>query len=313
MTFHIAPSNVPVNFAYSLVTALLAGNASVVRVSSKDFEQTRIICDAVDQLLEQPDHSFLKQYISVVRYPHIQEINDMFSEMCDVRVIWGGDNTIFEVRKSPLASRATEITFADRYSIAVFDAGAVLKSDSALMRDFYNDTYLFDQNACSAPRLIYWLGNAESCEKACNHFWDMFHEYVRQHYKTEPIVSVDKYMTACRLAIEHDTEVIKMPDNLISRIKTNDLSVDLQNHRCPGGSFIEYQDVSLDALKELITSRVQTICYYGDIKDMLSSFVIDNHLTGVDRIVPAGKTSDFDLVWDGYDLILQMSRCISVF
>ena len=30
--FHIAPSNVPVNFAYSLVAGLLSGNANVIRI-----------------------------------------------------------------------------------------------------------------------------------------------------------------------------------------------------------------------------------------------------------------------------------------
>ena len=41
--FHIAPSNVPINFGYSLVAGLLAGNANIVRVSSKQFAQVDLI------------------------------------------------------------------------------------------------------------------------------------------------------------------------------------------------------------------------------------------------------------------------------
>ncbi len=37
VVFHIAPSNIPVNFAYSLVSGLLMGNANVVRVPSKNL------------------------------------------------------------------------------------------------------------------------------------------------------------------------------------------------------------------------------------------------------------------------------------
>ena len=37
--FHIAPSNVPINFGYSLVAGLLSGNYNIVRVSSKIFPQ----------------------------------------------------------------------------------------------------------------------------------------------------------------------------------------------------------------------------------------------------------------------------------
>ena len=40
----------------------------------------------------------------------------------------------------------------------------------------------------------------------------------------------------------------------------------------------------------------------------LAEFVINGGLCGIDRIVPIGKTADFSLTWDGYDLILQMSR-----
>ena len=51
LAFHIAPSNVPINFAYSLASALLAGNSSLVKASSRDFPQTRIVCAAMDSLL----------------------------------------------------------------------------------------------------------------------------------------------------------------------------------------------------------------------------------------------------------------------
>ena len=37
IVFHIAPSNVPINFAYTFVFGLLSGNANVVNASSKDF------------------------------------------------------------------------------------------------------------------------------------------------------------------------------------------------------------------------------------------------------------------------------------
>ena len=52
VAFHIAPSNVPVNFAYSLASGLLTGNANIVRVSSKGFLQVRIIVDAINGALE---------------------------------------------------------------------------------------------------------------------------------------------------------------------------------------------------------------------------------------------------------------------
>ena len=52
VVFHIAPSNVPVNYAYSLVTGLVCGNINIVRLPSKKFPQTDIINSAIIQALE---------------------------------------------------------------------------------------------------------------------------------------------------------------------------------------------------------------------------------------------------------------------
>ncbi len=103
VAFHIAPSNVPVNFAYSLVAGLLNGNANVVRVPSKDFPQVAIIADAFNAALDK--YEAMRPYIQLVRYGRDKDINDLFSLIADVRVVWGGNQTIEELRKSPLPPR----------------------------------------------------------------------------------------------------------------------------------------------------------------------------------------------------------------
>ena len=44
LAFHVTPSNVPVNFAFSFAFGLLSGNANIVRVPSKRFKQFDVIC-----------------------------------------------------------------------------------------------------------------------------------------------------------------------------------------------------------------------------------------------------------------------------
>ena len=39
IVFHVTPSNVPMNFAYSYIAGLLSGNNNIVRVPSKQFKQ----------------------------------------------------------------------------------------------------------------------------------------------------------------------------------------------------------------------------------------------------------------------------------
>ena len=312
VSFHIAPSNVPINFAYSLVAALLAGNACIVRASAKPFRQVDLVCECIAKAASSEKYVELAKYIAVVRYPRSRDINDFFSSLADVRVIWGGDATIAELRQSPLPPRSVEIAFADRYSLAAISAEAVLSSDNLqqLARDFYNDTYLYDQNACSSPRLIYWLGSEEHACAAKKKFWGAVHDFISTKYKVEPVIAVDKYTAACRMAIDFGADITRDRDNLISRISVKGLDKNYPDYRCAGGSFIEYSSKSLDELSSVVTRKYQTLSYFGIEKQKLADIVLDRGLCGIDRIVPIGKTADFALTWDGYDLIMQMSRVL---
>ncbi len=308
--FHIAPSNVAVNYAYSLITGLVCGNANVVRLPSKDFAQVDIIDNAINEVLESyPD---VKPYIALVRYGHDNSINDAVSAMADVRVIWGGDNTITEIRKSPLKARAAEITFADRYSLAVIDADAYLNvgNKSKVALDFWNDTYLSDQNACTSPRVVLWLG--ENKEEAKAEFWHHVHTLVEKQYEIQGIQAVNKLTSRSLLAVAKDgVKVEQAEDNLLTRVRVAKLDADLMEFKDNSGYFIECDGISILDLKDICNDRrCQTISYIGDtemIKPLLTSGIC-----GVDRVVPVGKTMDFDFIWDGYNLFERMTRTIAV-
>ena len=315
VVFHIAPSNVPINFAYSLTAALLSGNGSIVKASSRDFLQTRIVCRAMEKLLTE-DFAPLAPYVCVVTYPReAQEVTEAFSARCDARVIWGGDETVRRVREAALPPRAVEVAFADRYSLLCIRPEAVTAlSEEALERlakDFYNDTYLTDQNACTSPRLIYWVGEGDSLE-ASERFFRAMGAYARQRYELPAVTAVDKLTAACRAAMKLEgAEIVPDPDNWVTRVRVKALCPELYELRSPGGFFLEYAAPTLDALGDFVTPRVQTLNYLGLSPEELSRFVLENGLTGVDRIVPVGHTMDFSLVWDGYDLIQTLSRKIS--
>lgn len=310
-SFHIAPSNVPINFAFSLVFGLLSGNACVVRASSKKFEQTHIVCDLMNAVANED----IKKYISVVQYERDKSVNDYLSSLSDVRVIWGGDNTIEEIRKSSIPSRCVEVTFADRYSICVLDAKYVNAIDDfkRIANDFYNDTYLYDQNACSSPRLMYWIGTKDETKEAKNAFWNGISDYVKNKYTVEPVIAVEKLLTEYRIAIDtNKTSVEKMPDNIINRVSVSDLDFDVSQYACAGGIFIEYSSETIDDLKRVVNKKFQTMAYLGGNPEDYADFVVSNGLSGIDRIVPVGKTSDITLTWDGYNLIDTMSRKVFV-
>lgn len=313
VVFHVTPSNVPVNFAYSLVAGLLAGNANIVRVPSKKFEQVDIIVNAIKQLSLQDEFNQVSERIALIRYERNGSETDIFSGIADVRVIWGGDETINQIRKSAIPPRSFDITFADRYSCAVIDAESIVKEANLdfLAEGFYNDTFLFDQNACSSPHLVIWLGTTDAINKAQKRFWKAFHEYVDKRYKLEPILAVNKLTAFYRQAIETDISINNDSDNTIWRVKLNSLPSNIDLYRCAGGYFSEFSTTNLDEIAPIISSKYQTLAYFGVDKSMLERFVLKNRVRGIDRVVPIGKTTDFALVWDGYDLIQKLSRRVS--
>ena len=92
--FHIAPSNVPINFGYSLIAGLLSGNYNIVRVSSKEFPQVDLIVKHICLLNEDKVYRDVSQRIALVKYERTSDATTFFSSFCNVRIIWGGDKTI---------------------------------------------------------------------------------------------------------------------------------------------------------------------------------------------------------------------------
>ena len=310
LAFHIAPSNVPVNFAYSLVAGLLSGNANIVRVPGKDFPQVELIVDAFNRAFD--DHEAIRPYILLVRYGHDKEINDMFSSMSDVRIIWGGDETIAELRQSPLPPRSSEITFADRYSLAVIDSDKylALADKKRVAEDFYNDTYFTDQNACTSPRVVVWLGKEK--EKARKEFWSLLHQLVKQKYGYQDIQGVNKLTSAYLTAVAvTGVKVIPHEDNLVVRVEVPEVSAKLMDYKDNSGFFFEYLCDDIMEIRDICNDkRCQTIGIIGSSECIIP--LLKSGVKGVDRVVPVGKTMDFDLIWDGYDLMAQMTRCVKI-
>lgn len=310
--FHIAPSNVPINFGYSLVAGLLSGNYNIVRVSSKRFSQVDLI---VRHMLAMETAGICKEVsdrIVLVRYDRTSDVTDLFSSICNVRVIWGGDATIAHIRQSAISARSFDVVFADRYSMAVIRADRMMQVNdtviNSLAEGFYNDTYLFDQNACSAPHLVVWVGEKVHIERSHQRFWNAVWRLVDQKYEFQSVLAVDKLTAFYRQAMNMSIEREWTKDNKLILVGIKELDTCIDDHRCAGGYFSEYRAADLKEIASIVKSKYQTLAYYGFDKEELEDFVTDSRLKGIDRIVPFGTTTSFTLTWDGYNLIDTLMR-----
>jgi hypothetical protein len=315
VVFHIAPSNVPVNFAYSMVVGLLSGSINIVRVPSKNFEQVAIIIDTLNKVKNTLKLTDLENKLFIVKYEKTSNATHFFSSLCDVRIIWGGDQTIDLVRESKISPRSFDVTFSDRYSFSIINAYNIIieKNIDKVADNFFNDTYLFDQNACSAPKIVIWIGDLETIDSAKNIFWTAVQKRI-EVYEFSPILAVDKisslyYQSTLGIPLSK----IESNNNKLWRIETPMLHPELENYTCAGGYFLEYNAKSIEEISHFVTRKFQTMGYFGFEKENLKFVLKKLKLLGIDRVVPFGKTTDFDLVWDGYDLIYTLSReCVVI-
>ncbi len=319
LCFHVTPANIPINYAFSWMFSLLAGNANVVRLPSKPFPQVDALLSVIQANLAR--HPKLGMRNVFVRYPRTDnETTAAYCQMADCRMIWGGDRTIAVIKALPARPRCVDICFADRYSVALINADAVVAADDAqmtrLVEGFYNDTYLMDQNACSSPQVILWeggkLGSGE-VEKARERFWTTVEDVAKKKYVLQDAVAVDKYTLFCEEAVGNDNiQSVTRKGNLLYCVELKSLPPDIVSHRGKAGFFFEYALKSRDELFAVVTEKFQTITQFGIDAAELRRQVVENGLRGIDRIVPIGQAMNIGVVWDGCDLVRSLSRIVNV-
>lgn len=315
--FHIAPANVDTIFVYSWFLSLLCGNRNIVRISSSDSPQVALMLSVMQQLFAQKEFAPLAERSLVVRYGHDEAVNRRFSAACDIRVIWGGDATVRAVRQLPLPPTACEMTFANKYSLCVIDAGTWLQAapetQAAWLRDFYNDAYWFAQMACSSPRLVLWLSSSlAEVEAARTVFWSGLERRVRQSAPELAMADfVNKRVAADSIAMATAATIPASGHNSLNRVWLEQPGLFNDEH-CGTGLFLESRIESLDALCPLLSRRVQTVTHIGVAPATWRQWLLESSAPGIDRVVPVGRALEFQPVWDGYDLLRMFMREVTL-
>ncbi len=311
LALHFAPANVDTIFLYSVMLSLLAGNTNIVRVSGKASEQVDLVLRTLNETMARPEFADVAKRIAVVRYDHSETITRELSSKSDIRVIWGGDRTVMTIREAPLQPLAREITFPDRWSLAVFDAAYFLasKKQRETVHNFANDVYWFAQMACSSPRVVVWRGDKATAEKASEAFFTLLEVESQRHIDfIAPVDFVNKRNFEDEMAIRADVHIRAARNNLVSVVRAKPDDVRLRADFCGGGTFIDTRIETLAELKPLLDRRAQTIVSEGIGTDEWCRLLSDVDIPGVDRIVPPGRALSFEFVWDGMDLLREFTR-----
>jgi hypothetical protein len=311
--FHIPPTNVDTLFLYTLSLALLSGNSNIVRISNNASPETFELLEVVFDTLQ--EHPIVAPLVTFVSFDRDIEVLEAISLACDVRMIWGGDQTINSIRKTPVAVHSKDLAFPDRLSLAAIDCDywhASSENEKILaVEKIYNDSFWFDQMACSSPQhIVFVTDDAMQGTKTENELMRLLDEYTQTKYKDADGQAINK-MVAVIKALEIGATKAWWLSNSIVSVQGIDLKKTDQIR--PGGGFFTTQKVSnLNLIIDQMMRKVQTLTYFGFSYDELSQFASFLNGRGIDRIVPIGQALDFDEIWDGKDLLMELHRLTSI-
>ncbi|KFU81142.1 Acyl-CoA reductase (LuxC) [Amycolatopsis lurida] len=319
LVFHVPPANVDTIFVYSWALSALAGNHNVVRVSSRSAGAAETVLAALNAALSEVDADTAAAITAtqrMVTYDRSDAISGALSVAADLRVIWGGDASVAALRKYPLAPHARDLTFPDRSSFAVASVRGWRNASDAERRGaaegFYNDSYWFDQAACSSPRAVFWVGDEDGAREAGQEFRKLLAEVLaaKQHV-TEPAMAVQKRVSAYGAAVDGLVDGIEFQGNGIATLELADPAV-LPREWLGAGTFGNARVDTLSDLVPIVLRKDQTVGQFGFTKEELTEFVTELAGRGVDRVVPFGSALTFSAIWDGYDLLTEFSRLVTV-
>ncbi|MGH9681858.1 MAG: acyl-CoA reductase [Candidatus Acidiferrales bacterium] len=315
LVFHVPPANVDTIFMYSWLMSVMAGNRNILRISPRAAQQTAIICRVFNECLERADKCMRNNTV-MIRYGHELEITAAISAVSDVRVIWGGDASVNNIRSVKIPPHCKELAFPDRYSLSAMRTSSYLGLAEAARRDvaaqFYNDMYWFDQMACSSPRLLVWCGGAKESSQASAIFLkDLHEEILRRGYALDASGSMNKFTFLSRAILDQPIVSARQIENQLTVAQLENIR-NLDRDHCGGGFLFQYYAERLEELAECIARKDQTLTYFGFEPPEMATFAALLNGRGIDRIVPMGKALTFNRFWDGYDLLAEMTRHVYV-
>lgn len=331
---HFTPANVDTMFIYSWVCALVLGNISVIRVSRQESPVKNILLNMLNQLYDDPQFSELASRNVFITYDHYSDITDLLSSYADARILWGGDEAVSLIKQSIAKPKTRDIAFSDRYSVAYIDAHSVSSEAdlASIAQLLWKDIEPYQQQACSSPRVLFWNagGLSEKASQAGGNgtaladvalenpllklvtSLNRLASHALSSSGEADIAARNNHLVTEQLAQSSGKVTNVLLSEQISVIEVDSLTDALLKWHGGAGLLYVIRVENIEQALSNLSEKCQTLSYWGvDSKDLIKPLQ-QGSITSLDRVVPLGQALDFDVIWDGYDLIQQLERKITV-
>lgn len=308
---HWPAGNIEIQPLLSMSCALLGGNACLVRVPTGLIEATRVIMAA---LRDVDTTGTLTNRILMMGFDHERmDLQQAMAAAVDGAMIWGGAESVAQIRALPFPHWARVAVFGPRLSIAAMDGQSWddETEQAAWCQRIARDVWQFDQQACSSPQALF-LERREGCdpEKFVQTLRRAFEAENRVHprHDIHPALSSAICLARASWLLEDSTRNAIFPmspdwtillgdgSDIPTPTQGKTLSVLLvENLLDPIGKF----DGAVQTLGLAVSNVTQ--------EAILAQAAARN---GVDRIVKLGRMHVFGSPWDGADLVRPMTRMV---
>ena len=181
---------------------------------------------------------------------------------------------------------------------------------AALAKQFFDDSFWFDQMACSSPRLLVWCGTETDGRAASADFFPRVNDHAMGHMNVEPAHSMHRFLSSC-LAVLDRPVIAYRRFPALSVLTLASLCEFSRNH--PGGNvFLESRVDRLADIASSLRRKDQTLTWFGFDPGELKDLAATLNGRALDRIVPIGRALQFGRFWDGNDLLQSFCRQVFI-
>jgi len=307
--FHIAPGNVFLGIADSIIMAFITKNASLVKLSSRDTYFPDFFKRSLDKI---DKDGIVSSCLELIEADHDSSILIDCCKNSDAIMFWGGKNAEDHYRNIT-PDNVKFISNGPRYSLSLIEESAMTDKD---YKGLAKDIISWEQQACSSPQAVYIIGDTI---KACERLKDSLKEQIKALSYKE--LSLDEKIEILKIREQHRMDAlcndIDWPEHFINEAFS---LLPLINEKIKPSPL--HRNVYIKSISS-ISEFFNSIKSYNSILQTLGTRLSQKNKekllsrskkSGFTRIVPPGKMSEglFGAPHDGHYLLQELIRFVSM-
>ena len=311
---HWLAGNVQILGMFALVQSIISKNVNLLKVSSRDDGVFTDILNEFKGVTYTTENGYtmtgddLLKTISVVYFSrHAGKLGEEMSKEADVRIAWGGRESVETVSGYPARYDAETVIFGPKlsYSVIAREELSSLQDAKKLARKVSVDVSVFDQTGCASPHNLYIEeGGAVSPEEFCDILGDSMTKTELQIPKS--LMSPEQVSQIHSIRGVYDFKGnVKGSETMSWTILLDDLD-EMDKPVYSRVLFVHKVKSIMDSLK-FIDENTQTIGIAAPTEKALE-YATAATRKGVMRLPLIGRMLNFEMPWDGIFLFDRLVK-----